>query len=46
MSKLQPEQVYPSDLTDAQWEVIRPLLPQKTGKGKGPGKPSTWIDAK
>ena len=41
MAKLRAEQVYPSDLTDEQWEVIRPLLPVQTGKGKGPGKPAT-----
>lgn len=34
MSKLQPEQVYPSDLTNAQWDVIAPLLPKQTGRGK------------
>jgi len=30
-------QVYPTDLTDAQWEVLRPLLPSQTG----PGRPRT-----
>lgn len=34
MSKLQPEQVYPTDLTDAQWDVIAPLLPKHSGRGK------------
>jgi transposase len=41
MPQLQPEQVYPTDLTDAQWAVIAPLLPQRTGKGRGRGKPTT-----
>lgn len=36
MSKMQ---TYPSDLTDEQWQVVRPLLPQrKMGK---PGRPRT-----
>ena len=25
---------YPSDLTDAQWEILQPLIPKKTGKGR------------
>lgn len=25
---------YPTDLTDAQWAVIEPLIPRKTGAGK------------
>lgn len=25
---------YPTDLTDAQWAVIEPLIPRKTGSGK------------
>jgi putative transposase len=29
-------QAYPSDLTDEQWELIRPLLPRRR---KGPGRP-------
>lgn len=29
-------QVYPSDLTDAEWDIISALLPQNTGK---PGRP-------
>lgn len=43
MSKLQPEQVYPSDLTDAQWDVIAPLLPQQTGRGKPATVPKRHI---
>jgi putative transposase len=35
MAKLAPEQVYPTDLTDAQWAVIAPLL----AKARGPGHP-------
>jgi putative transposase len=34
MSKLHPQQVYPSDLTNTQWRVIEPLLPKQTGRGK------------
>ncbi len=26
--------VYPTDLTDAQWEVLRSLIPQQTGPGR------------
>jgi putative transposase len=35
MARLAPEQVYPTDLTDAQWAVIAPLL----AKARGPGHP-------
>ncbi len=28
---------YPSDLTDAQWAVLAPLLPQPQGAGRRPG---------
>jgi len=35
MATLAPEQVYPSDLTDAQWARIAPLL----AKQRGPGRP-------
>ena len=41
MTQLRSEQVYPTDLTDEQWAVVRPLLPQRTGKGRGRGKPTT-----
>ena len=42
MGELKPEQTYASDLTDEQWAVIEPLLPPViTGKGKGPGKPTS-----
>ena len=34
---LHREQRYTSDMTDAQWEIIRPLLSPETG---GPGRPS------
>ena len=27
---------YPTDLTDAQWEVLQPLLPQAKGRGRPP----------
>ena len=35
MPTLAPEQVYPSDLTDAQWARVAPLL----AKQRGPGRP-------
>src|SRR5262245_57002046 len=35
MAQQAPEQVYPTDLTDAQWALIAPLL----AKGRGPGHP-------
>jgi putative transposase len=34
MAKLAPGQVYPSDLTDAQWALLAPLLPQRIGPGR------------
>lgn len=33
MATLAPEQVYPTDLTDAQWALIAPLLARKRGPG-------------
>ena len=38
MAKLAPNQVSVSDLTDAQWALIAPLLPVKPG----PGRPQTY----
>ena len=38
MAKLEPNQVYLSDLTDAQWALIAPLLPAQVG----PGRPQTY----
>lgn len=35
MSKLAPGQLYPTDLTDAEWAVLQPLLPTR----RGPGRP-------
>jgi putative transposase len=32
-------QAYPSDLTDEQWRLVRPLLPKR--KGDKPGRPHT-----
>ncbi len=34
-------QRYPSDLSEAEWQLIEPLIPVKTGMGTGPGKPRT-----
>lgn len=39
MGAKRAHQRYPSDLTDAEWRVIKPLIPVKTGKGKGRGRP-------
>jgi putative transposase len=41
MARLRPEQTYPSDLTDAEWAIVAPLIPQPTGKGRGRGRPRT-----
>ena len=38
MAALAPEQVYPSDLTDAQWARLEPLL----AKERGPGHPQRY----
>ena len=32
-----PRRTYPSDLTDVQWAVLEPLLPQPQGAGRRPG---------
>ena len=34
MATLGPNQVYPTDLTDAQWAVIEPLLTRRAGPGR------------
>jgi putative transposase len=34
MSKLQPAQSYPSDLTDEEWMMVESLLPLQTGAGR------------
>ncbi len=33
MARLAPEQRYPTDLTDAQWPLVKPLLTTHTGPG-------------
>lgn len=38
MAELAPEQVYPSDLTNAQWAALAPLL----AKERGPGHPQCY----
>ena len=39
-----PEPIhYPSDLTDAQWAVLEPLLPRPVGAGRRPGIPRRRI---
>ena len=35
MAKLGPGQRYPTDLTDAEWALLEPLLPKR----RGPGRP-------
>jgi putative transposase len=39
MGAKRAHQLYPSDLSDAEWRVVKPLIPVKTGKGKGKGRP-------
>ncbi|MGQ9547526.1 MAG: IS5 family transposase [Roseiflexus sp.] len=41
MAQLKPAQIYPSDLTNTAWELIDPVLPVTTGKGRGRGRPRT-----
>jgi len=31
---------YPTDMTDAQWEILSPLLPARQWRPGGPGHPS------
>lgn len=38
MAKVGPGQVYPSDLTEEQWALLEPLLPQR----RGPGRPQRY----
>jgi transposase len=38
VAKLEPNQAYLSDLTDARWALIEPHLPARTG----PGRPRTY----
>ena len=30
---------YPTDVTDAQWELLQPMLPERTWRPGGPGRP-------
>jgi putative transposase len=30
---------YPTDLTDGQWELLQPVLPERTWRSGGPGRP-------
>ena len=39
MGRQRAHQMYPSDLPDAEWQQVKPLIPVKTGKGKGRGRP-------
>jgi transposase len=39
MYRQRAHRLYPSDLTDAEWRVVKPLIPVKAGKGKGRGRP-------
>lgn len=39
MGRQRAHSLYPSDLTDEEWRVIKPLIPVKTGRGKGRGRP-------
>ena len=39
MGRQRAHRLYPSDLTDEEWRVAKPLIPVKTGRGKGKGRP-------
>lgn len=39
MGRLRAHRLYPSDLTNEEWKVVKPLIPVKTGRGKGRGRP-------
>lgn len=41
MGRQRAQRLYPSDLTDKEWRLIKPLIPVKTGRGKGRGRPRT-----
>jgi transposase len=41
MGRQRAHRLYPSDLTDEEWRVVKPLIPVKTGRGKGRGRPRT-----
>ncbi len=36
---------YPSDLTDKQWQMIHPLLPQPARRGRKPTDPREILDS-
>jgi transposase len=36
MAKLQPEQRYPSDVTNEEWAILEPLLPPRSSMGRPP----------
>lgn len=39
MGRQRAHRLYPSDLTDEEWRVVKPHIPVKTGRGKGRGRP-------
>lgn len=41
MGRQRAHRLYPSDLSDEEWRVVKPLIPVKTGRGKGRGRPRT-----
>ena len=36
---MSPDYGYPTDLTDDQWELLQPLLPERAWHAGGPGRP-------
>ncbi len=36
---MSPEDDYPTDVTDEPWELLQPLLPERTWRPSGPGRP-------
>lgn len=41
MADAETVRTYPSDLTDAEWALLKLIIPETTGKGRGPGRPRT-----
>jgi putative transposase len=41
MGRQRAHRLYASDLSDEEWRVVKPLIPVKTGRGKGRGRPRT-----
>lgn len=39
MGRQRAHHLYPSDLIEEEWQLVKPLIPVKTGPGKGRGRP-------